>query len=151
MLKDLKTYLPNIVYSILGLGLLYVIYTMYSRFKSGAMAVGGVLSDTNENNQISTNTGLDATRVQQLRGVSRAIAYELETLKDMGYFDKLKHIQLDSDTIEILMSIKSSAEMLVVKNFYNSIFTNNRDLLTDLKDVLSASDINKIPYVSSLY
>lgn len=150
-LGALKQYLPGILYSLLGVIGLFFVYKLIMRISAGGEAVGGIVADKAENEIIHQQTGLSVARVQKMRSVAHDVAYELETLKDMGTVDKWTHIQFDDDTIDILNNIRSADEMICVSNFYENIFTNSRRLIDDLQEVLSTKNLNKVPYISALY
>lgn len=147
----LKKVLPSILYTVLGLVGVYVLYRLFIRFRQGGLAVGNIIADKAENAAISKETGLDPARVQEMRLVARDTAYELETAKDMSFFEKLQNVQFDSDNLKIFNRVKSVQEMKVVKSFYSTIWTDGNDLLTDLKETTLSLHLNDIPFVAGLY
>lgn len=149
-LAAIKKYLPSIVYTILFIVGFFILYKLILRLRSGGLAIGGVAADIAENQTISTKTGIPKARIQELRTIASNVSIELETNKDLTWWWKTKHITFDSDVLEIMRNIKSQEEMIVVKNFYNNIFTNNRNLYNDLKDELSNSNLLQVPYIEAL-
>lgn len=150
ILGSLKTYLPTILYSVLGLVALFILYKIILRLRGGGLAIGGIVADKAENKVISNETGISTSRVQELRTIASNLATEMETAKDLEWYWKLKHIVFDTDIVEICNNIHSATEMVVVKNFYVNIFTNSRNLYNDLKEEISQSNLNKIQFISAI-
>lgn len=149
-LEALKKYVPGIVYTVLFIIGLFLVYKLILRLRTGGLAIGGIVADTAENINISTKTGISKARVQELRTIANNLSVELESNKDLTWWWKTKHITFDSEIVEICRNIKSQDEMIVVKGFYNNIFTNNRNLYNDLKDELSNSNLLQVPYIEAL-
>jgi hypothetical protein len=149
--ETIKKLLPSIIYTILVIAVVFIVYKVVTRFKAGSMAIGGVIADTAENNSISTQSGISPSRVNELRGVALRLAKEMETWKDESWTTAFTNLVTDAEILDIMRNVKSSAEMIVVKNFYNNIFTNNRSIYEDLRDELSSSNFSKVPYVEALY
>ena len=145
-----KKYLPTILYSVVGLVVLFGLYKIILRLRGGGLAIGGIVADKAENEVIKQQTGISVSRIQELRTIANNLANEMETAKDLEWFWKLKHVVFDSDILEICYNIKSAAEIVVVKNFYTNIFTNSRNLYNDLKDEISQSNLHKIPFISQI-
>jgi hypothetical protein len=149
-LDSLKKYLPALLYTLLGLVGCFVLYTLIMRIKGSGAVIGDVVADNAENIKISQETGVPKNRINEMRSVAHDVAYELETLKGMGFYEKLVHFQSDSDTLAILARVKSYDEMKLVGTFYTNQFTDNQDLYKDLKKTTLLFKINSIPYIAGL-
>jgi hypothetical protein len=152
-LLALKKYLPTILYSVLGLIVLFAIYKLIMRLKAGGLAVGGVIADKAENQTIANQTGVSANKIKLIRQDAYSLAHDLNKLKGMTYLEKLQnfHIQFDSDTLKRFKNVTTAEEMSVFKNLYENQYTDNNSLLEDLQDTLSASSMPKVPFISTLY
>ena len=101
-LDQLKKYLPSILYTLLGLLVFFLVVKVIMRLQRSSAVLGDVAVNSLENAEISKETGVAKSRINECRGIAHDVAYELETLKDMGFFEKVTHFQSDSDTIAIL-------------------------------------------------
>lgn len=153
ILLSLRKYLPTILYSILGIVVLFILYKMVLRLKSGASVIGGVIVDKAENSSISKQTGVPVSKIKLIRQDVYSLAHDLNTLKGMTFWEKAKnvHLQFDSDTLKRFKNVKSEEEMSIFKNLYENEYTDNNDLLADLKDTLSSSSLLKVPFIQTIY
>lgn len=149
----LKKYLPSILYAVLGLIVIFIIYKLFVRVKAGGLAVGGVIADKAENQTIANQTGVSTNKIKLIRQDAYSLAHDLNTLKGMTFLEKAQnfHIQFDSDTLKRFKNVTSEDEMSVFKNLYENQYTDNNSLLADLQDTLSASNLVKVPFISTLY
>lgn len=152
ILDTAKKYLPSIGYTLITLVILFAAYKFFIRLKSSSQTLGSVVADKLENSQLSKATGINESRIAELRNIAYDLSRELETNVDMTSMEKMLHIQLDRDTIRICKRIETADEMVIVKNFYNNLFTKS-DLKSDLDDVidgLTGYTKSDIPYYSAL-
>lgn len=147
----LKKYLKPILYIILTVIILVLAYKIFTRLRGGANAVGGVIADVSENTVIATQTQIPVKRVQELRQIAFELSNELETNKDLTWTYTWFNMTTVYELEKIINKVKSSNEMIVVKNFYNSEFTNKSSLYEDLKKAYTSFDFATIPFVEALY
>lgn len=130
--------------------ILYFVYKMFARVKSDAGAAADAVADKQANDAIGKQFGTDEYTTANARAIAKDIAVELETYKDMSSWDKLSHMQLDTDTVKIMKRPKSEKELRLVAHFYKNNFTNNNNLYEDLKSELSSSDLRSIKWIESI-
>jgi len=149
----LKKYLPGILYTVLALVILYLIYKMVKRTKGAVDTVADTVTDKAEAAVLSQKTGIPVAKIALLRKDVFALAHDLNTLKDMSWLDKAKnlHVQFDSDTLKRFSNVKSAEEMSLFKNMYQDEYTDKNVLLTDIQGTLSADNLKKVPFISTIY
>jgi hypothetical protein len=138
-----------------AIGLVIVLIISYVRrfvlnIKGGIDSVQDTVINTTIDNQLSSQTGISPARITELRNVARDISLELETNKDMGYWDKLNNIVLWSDAKPILERVRSGQEMQLIATFYSNSFTNGNSLYTDLNKEFRASQLAEINYLTAI-
>lgn len=149
----IKKYLPQILYTVLGVLVLFILYKLFIRVRTTANTVGGAVSDIAETQVLSDKTGVSISKIKLLRKDSQDLAHDLNTLKNMSYWDKMMniHIQFDSDTLKRFNNVKNENEMIVFKNLYEQEFTDKNSLVTDLQKTLSSDSLQLVPFISTIY
>lgn len=132
--------------------IIVILFMLVKKGKSVASTVSSVVADNTETQLISDKTGLTNSRINELRGRARNLAFELQTLKGMSFLDKLTnaHFQSDDETLKHFKGITQVEEMQTFKAFYENVWTDKNTLYEDLDDTLSASNLNKVPFIYSL-
>lgn len=145
-MKDLKTVKYIVIFIICAI-IIYQVYKAVMRVSTDANTLGDMVLNKAQDKELSTATGLDEKTINDCRLIAKAIAYEMETWKDMAFLDKSTHFSLDADIVSILNRAKSKAEMDMVKAFYKNDFTNGNDLYEDAKNEISSGNLAKIKFI----
>lgn len=148
-----KKYLPQILYTVLGIVVLFILYKLFIRVRSTANTVGGAVADIAETQVLSDKTGVSISKIKLLRQDSQDLAHDLNTLKTMSFWDRATnlHIQFDADTLKRFKNVTSENEMIVFKNLYENEYTDKHSLVSDLRDTLSGDNLQKVPFIYSIY
>lgn len=128
----------------------YFLYKTFLKAKESAATAADALADKKLNTDLAKMYSVDEFSVETARKTAKDIAVELETMKDMSAWDRATHVQLDSDTMEIMKRPKTEKELRLVAHFYRNQFTANNVLYNDLKAVLSSKDLRNIPFIESI-
>lgn len=133
--------------TILGIIILYQVYKLIIKIPGDINTAAETAAASAQNKNLAKSTGVEETRIDELRNLSKEIARELETWKDMTFIDRQTHLVLDTDVVKILQRVKSSTEMAIVKAFYKNDFTSSRDLAADVRSEISSGNLSKINFI----
>lgn len=148
-----EKYLKYGLYAVGGVFVLLVVYFVYQLFvraRSGAQNSADVAADKAEDLAISKSFGLNEYDTNNARTTAKKIAVELETDKDLTYWAKVTHFVDKEKIAGLLRKVKSGKEMRLVSHFYKNNYTNTNNLKADLKAELSSATFNGLPFVEFL-
>lgn len=136
----------------LALWAVYLVYKIMGKAKSQADSVADAINNTTADATLSKASGLTPKVIAAMRKAAHDIAVEMETLKDMGWWQKASHF-VDGGIVSgiIKKNVSTPAEMRMLRSVYEREMTNNGNLLKDLQSSMSDKTLSEIPYVSELY
>jgi hypothetical protein len=142
-LDFIKQYAKPIIGAVIGISILIIIYKMVIKVSNAGSAIGGVIIDKAADTAISNQLGVSPERLHVCRKLANDLSKELETNKDFNSLtDGWFNVCTVDDLLDIFKQVKSYNEMIAVKNYYSSDFTNGNDLRTDITKQFTILGIN---------